>query len=806
VADRPADLPTSSISRSDVAILESIADRVLWLATRMIHEANNVRPNLDGLKVGGHQASSASVASILTALYFWWLEPADLVSVKPHASPAYHAIQYLLGDLDVEALRSVRRFGGLQAYPSRTKDPDRVDFSTGSVGLGAVAPLYAALADRYLRLHRPERTRGWPARRFVAIVGDAELDEGSVWESVIEDALRGIDNVTVIVDLNRQSLDRVIPNIRSRKLEALFRAADWQVLEVKYGRRLRQLFDRKAGSAIRTCIDEMSNEEYQVVIRADGAAVRSRLIEGTPPRTRAAAAAALASFSDDALVAAVSDLGGHDIADLVDVLARTSASEDRPSVIFAYTIKGWKLPFAGDSMNHSAALSTAQMESLARHLGADPDRPWDRFDSASPEGRWCDERGRRLLTPRKSRISTTARMGWTAPAPEVRVAAHSSTQQAFGDTLVAISKQTEVVDDFVTASPDVAVSTSLGGWVNRVGVFALREAPVVDATPRPLTWSPRPTGQHVELGISEMNLFMWLSQFGLTAELFGEALIPIGTVYDPFICRGLDALIYALYVQSRFILVGTPSGIALAPEGGAHQSIITPSIGMELPGIRAYEPVFGAEVAWLTHEACRGVMASSAGFSTYLRLSTRAIDQSLAEPARVRLGDAKWRQDVLAGGYRLIEATDEPKLPAGSPVVNIVAMGAVVPEAVVAVRRLIAEEVAANLIVVTSPDRLSAEMHDRHLSSIRTGVETATGHLERLFPPEHRRAPIVTALDGASHTLSFIGGAFGAPVIPLGVDSFGQSGSIDDLFGVSGIDSDHIVEAGLRAADLWVQG
>ena len=141
------------------AVLESIADRILWLATRMIHEANTVRPHEDGLKVGGHQASSASVVSILTALYLRWLRPDDLVSVKPHAAPAYHATQYLLGGLDERYLTSLRAFGGLQSYPSRTKDPDRVDFSTGSVGLGAVAPLYAALADRYLELHAADRGR-----------------------------------------------------------------------------------------------------------------------------------------------------------------------------------------------------------------------------------------------------------------------------------------------------------------------------------------------------------------------------------------------------------------------------------------------------------------------------------------------------------------------------------------------------------------------------------------------------------------------------------------------------------------------
>jgi pyruvate dehydrogenase E1 component len=299
-----------------------------------------------------------------------------------------------------------------------------------------------------------------------------------------------------------------------------------------------------------------------------------------------------------------------------------------------------------------------------------------------------------------------------------------------------------------------------------------------------------------------MNLFLWLSQFGLSAELFNEPLIPIGTVYDPFICRGLDALVYALYVGARFILVGTPSGITLAPEGGAHQSTITPSIGIELPGLHAYEPTFGHEVVWLLEEGIRGVGAESGGFSTYLRLSTRQIDQALAESAREHLGEAEWRRQVIAGGYRLIEAARQRDIPHGAPVVNVVASGAVVPEAADAVHELQREEVAANLIVVTSAERLAAEIHERRLAAVRSRRGGDLGHLTTLFPANERRAPIVTVQDGASHSLGFLGGAFGAPVVPLGVDSFGQSGRIRDLYSIAGIDSNHIFEAALLALEL----
>src|SRR5689334_22634976 len=276
------------MTEAQLATLDRIQQRVLWLATRMVHEANHVRPNADTTKVGGHQASSASVVSIMTALYFGgWLRAGDRVSVKPHASPVFHAIQYLLGNLDRRYLTTLRQFGGLQAYPSRSKDPDPVDFSTGSVGLGAAAPLFAALADRYAATHfHPDQSH--PTRRFIAIVGDAELDEGNVWEAIGDETIRGtrLGNVLWIVDLNRQSLDRVIPGIKVQEMEALFRGIGWQVLEAKYGRRLQAAFKAKGGAALRQRIDDMPNEEYQELVRLPGEAARDRLVCEAPESMR----------------------------------------------------------------------------------------------------------------------------------------------------------------------------------------------------------------------------------------------------------------------------------------------------------------------------------------------------------------------------------------------------------------------------------------------------------------------------------------------------------------------------------------
>ena len=782
-------------------MLSSIEDRVLWLATRMVHEANE-RPSADGLKVGGHQASCASVVSLLTALYFRWLRPGDLVSVKPHASPVFHAVQYLLGNLDPSYLGTLRAYQGLQAYPSRTKDPDPVDFSTGSVGLGAVAPLFAALAERYVLAH--EEAPDAEPRRFVAVIGDAELDEGNIWEAVVEEALAGLGNVTIIVDLNRQSLDRVVPNLRVRRLEAAFKAADWQVLECKYGRRLQAVFARPGGDVLRSVIDAMSNESYQQLIRRSGNEVRGFLTADAPADQRKALTRCLDEVTDADLPGLLADLGGHDLDEIVHALDEADSDADRPAVLFAYTIKGWRLPFAGDALNHSAMLTADQIGELAGELGVDAGSPWARFEPGSAEAQWCEERARVLEVP--PRPPAASRGSASGPAPEhidLPRRATTSTQQAFGDSMSALAREESLERSLVTASPDVSVSTNLGGWINRVGAFSLRAGEELAEEQGVLRWNPNPRGRHVELGISEMNLFMLLSQFGLAAELFGEPLVPVGTVYDPFVCRGLDALIYACYAGARFVVVGTPSGVSLSPEGGAHQSTITVSIGTELPGLRTYEPAFAREVPVCLLEGVRGCLDRADGFSTYLRLSTRPVDQELLEHALARLGPEEHARQVLAGGYRLLESDVLAPHTVGSGLaVQIVASGAVVTEAAQACAALWEEGVAADLVVVTSVERLAHEHHALRRAAATSHAPDAVSHLQTMFPRARRAAPLVTVLDGAPHALSFLGGVFGAPVVPLGVDEFGQSGTIDDLYRHVGIDAQHVVDAALLALDI----
>jgi pyruvate dehydrogenase E1 component len=797
-----ADLPT--LSPAELEALEAIQRRVLWLSTLMIHHANHVRPNPDDLKIGGHQASSASMVSILTALYFKHLEAGDRVSIKPHASPAYHAVQYLLGNLSQDYLTTLRAFGGLQAYPSRTKDPDPVDFSTGSVGLGAVAPAFAAVAHRYVRAHFGAAT----SRRFVAVVGDAELDEGNVWEAVAEEALQGLDNVVLVVDLNRQSLDRVIPGIRAAQTKALFHAAGWRVLEAKYGRHLQEAFARPGGPALRQRIDDMSNDEYQSLLRRRGADLRARLIHpaGLDGPQDVQIAAALAETPDETLHDLLGNLGGHDLNELLRIFALADRGHSAPTVVFAYTVKGWGLPFAGDALNHSMMLSAEQVKALQRELGIPEGEEWAPFPAGSAPAAWCQASAARL---QRSAGGPGGLVAAEAVPPQLDLAypALLSTQEALGRLMPRLADLPEVGRRIVTVAPDVAISTHLSTWLSKVGVFAPAARPDYQSDmQRLLRWQPAPEGQHIELGISEMNLFMLLGALGLSYELCGQQLLPIGTVYDPFVCRGLDALIYALYGGAKMIFAGTPSGASLSPEGGAHQSTVTASLGIELPDLNFYEPAFAREVEWVVLDALRQCCDRTAGRSTYLRLSTKRIDQHLMEPALQRLGADDLRRQVLQGGYRIVEGRD--LVPDATPdaLVQIVTTGVMVAEAIAAAHRLADEGIAANVIHVTSPERLFTALRQaRRRSRLDAAAPMDLGPLERLLPPHERRVPIVTVHDASAHSLAFLGSVYGAPTVPLGVDQFGQSGSLGDLYRYAGIGTDDVVGAAYLALEVGAE-
>jgi pyruvate dehydrogenase E1 component len=781
-------------------LLLSIQDRLLWLTTNTIHHANSRRENPSPERVGGHQSSSTSSLTLLTALYFKILRPGDRFAVKPTAAPVFYAIQVLRGLLPPEGLRAYRSLGGLQAYPSRVKNPDWFDFSTGSMGLGAVAPAFAALMDRYLRDRfggpgepEPGQPPAAERARNIALVGDAELDEGSVWEAWTEEAMADLAGHVVVVDLNRQSLDRVVGDRRSRQLERLFRALGWHVVSLRFGRRLERLFAEPGGTWLRDRLETMENLEYHALLRLPPAAARKALGEDAPSET----AARLEALGDTEVASLLADLGGHDLDAIVDAFAEADAVVDRPVAILAWTLKGWRLPFAGDPLNHGAQLTGEQLTALRRELGVPEDDEWAPFPADSPEGRHV----RRLMAdgvglPRRYRLPPPA------PVPErldLPPRPTTSTQEAFGDVLAALGRQPGLDSALVTVSADVATTTHLSGWVNRRGVYAARERD--DAFERhglrPLIrWKESPAGQHLELGIGEASFFVLLSVLGLAPELSGRRLLPIGTLYDCFLPRGLDPLLHATYSKARFILVASPSGISLAPEGGAHQSVLTPALGMEIPNLLAYEPTFAREVEWLLLEALRVIQDPVRGEAVYLRLSTKTVDQALLQAATDRLGEATLRTQVLRGGYRLVDRSAEPGYEPGANVVTLVAAGVMVPEAVEASRRLAGDGVHANVVALTSPRACYAEWRHQVDGLVR-GTAPAATWIRELFPAQdlEGEVPVVSVLDGHSHALAWLGTVLGVPHAPLGVDAFGQSGARADLYRHYGIDPDAIARA-----------
>jgi pyruvate dehydrogenase E1 component len=729
-------------TEADLQTLDRVQRRVLWLATSIVHHANRVRENRSGVKVGGHQASSASMVSLMTALWFAHLEAPDRVSVKPHASPVLHAINHLLGRLDRRYLTMLREYGGLQSYPSRTKDPDPVDYSTGSVGLGATAPIWGALAHRYVAGHFDVPVGG----RQIALIGDAELDEGACWEAIADPMVARLGEVMWVVDLNRQSLDRVVPDIAAGRIAAMFEAAGWHTVMVKYGPRLQRR------PALRARIDAMPNEEYQRLLRADPRELRERLEVD------------VSDLQDADLLATFRDLGGHDLAALIDGYRQADEVRDRPSVVFAYTIKGWSLPTEGHPANHSALLNAAQYDELAARLGEDPADPWAPFPEGSPEAELSAATARRL------------RRDEPAPARTPRVpgdlgrrhTGRASTQQAFGRFFVDLVREApEVAARVVTVSPDVGTSTNLGGWINKVGIWSIGDRIdwFADDTDTLVSWRQSAHGQHIELGIAEVNLVGALSELGATWSRERQPLLPVGTIYDPFVARALEPWSFGIYAGGQSILVGTPSGVTLGPEGGAHQSVITPSIGIEQPGCVAWEPAFGQDFEWAFLHAL-SQLGRPDGTSAYFRLSTRPIDQSLHTGTR---------EDALAGGYRL--------RPHDAPQVVIAVMGALVPEAIAAAGELTQAGIAVEVVCITSADLLFRSFQAR--AGLGDGDPRT---LDRLFRPG---VPIVSLLDGHPHTLAFLG----SPIACLGVQRFGQAGDIAELYEHHQIDAESVIGA-----------
>lgn len=762
-----------------VDVLEELERKVLWLAMWTIHNANHLRPSTDGLKVGGHQASSASLATVMTALYFSALRPEDRVAVKPHASPIFHAIQYLFGNQTRAKLENFRGYKGAQSYPSRTKDVDDVDFSTGSVGLGVAQTLFASLVQDYLRAK--DLGTALPEGKMVALVGDAEMDEGNIFEALLEGWKHGLRNTWWIVDYNRQSLDAVVREGLWERFESIFHNFGWDVVILKYGRLQQAAFAEPGGEALRRWIDTCPNQLYSALTFQGGKAWRKRLMDDIGDQ--GPVTALIEARSDEELGQLMTNLGGHDLPSLLNAFEE-ARTHDRPVCFIAYTIKGFGLPLAGHKDNHAGLMTPAQMEDLRARHAIREGHEWDAFEGLNTPA------GELKAVIEAAPFNARGARRYQAPAIEVpatlsvQLQPAMSTQQGFGLLLNDIGKQDSAfASRVVTTSPDVTVSTNLGAFVNRRGLFAREELADTfkkERIPSTFNWEFSPKGQHMELGIAEMNLFIMLSALGLSHSLFGERLLPVGTLYDPFIERGLDALNYACYQDARFILAATPSGVTLAPEGGAHQSIATPLIGMAQDGLASFEPAFVDELAIILRFAFEHMQREDGG-STYLRLSTRTIEQPKREL------DAALAEDIVSGGYWM-------RRPGPNAQVVVAYSGALAPEAIEAVGLIAEDRRDVGLLAVTSADRLHAGWTAAQKARDEGQIE-ARSAVEELLAQVPQGCALVTVVDGHPATLGWLGAVCGHRTRALGVERFGQTGTLADLYRHYGIDAQGIARA-----------
>jgi pyruvate dehydrogenase E1 component len=572
-------------------------------------------------------------------------------------------------------------------------------------------------------------------------------------------------------------LDGVVHEGLSERLSSVFEAFGWNLIVLKYGKLQEEAFNEPGGDELKRWIDECPNQLYSALIYEGGANFKTRVLDDIGDQS--SVSKLINKRSDEEFLELMANLGGHCVHTLCD--AFKNIKDDKPTAFIAYTIKGWGTPLAGHKDNHAGLMTKAQMETFKAKLGILDGNEWNSF-SDQEETIELDQyiknlpfqkAGHRRFKSKKIEVDNDILITDTS----------ISTQNAFGKILDQYAKNnTEFSKRIITTSPDVSVSTNLGPWINRKGLFSRVESSDTfrdRKIPSVQKWIFSKEGQHIELGIAEMNLFLMLGAAGLSHELFGERLFPVGTVYDPFVARGLDAMNYACYQDARFMLAGTPSGISLAPEGGAHQSIGTPLIGISQPGLLSFEPAFADELSIIMNYGFDYLQMENGG-SVYLRLSTRSIEQPH------RQIDESLKENILKGGYWL-------KKPGANPHIIIIYQGVIANEVIEAASMLGERFKDIGVLSVTSSDNL---FHDWKNTSSNFSSQKAQSHIETLLSSIPKDTKLITVIDGHPMTLSWVGSVYGHKTITLGVDRFGQTGNIKDLFSEFEIDSNSISKLG----------
>ncbi|MEQ1875779.1 MAG: hypothetical protein ABL958_03975, partial [Bdellovibrionia bacterium] len=903
MSKNPARKNTNAV---DTDVLTNIARRALYLATQMIHRANTRTDKEKGdPKVGGHQSASASSLHILGALHLVVQTGFDHLAIKPHASPANHAYNYLLNlflkedlsrfpreDMDtaMDGLRHYSQNGEpvFQSYHSHY-DPDRHGFlPSGTVGIPPVNAGYLALAYRFAAEHGYNVPKG---AHFWALIGDSEFREGSLYEALPDFAEREIGNLTWIVDYNRQSLDghritnkKIMDGTDDKRIERTARANGWNVIQVRHGTFRRSLFARPGGDVFQKFLEEeLEDYEFQALLLVSDMAVARKELEEKHPHVRSF----LKTLSDADLKRALPDLGGHDFQSLIEAMMESKQDKRRPTLIVAHTVKGWGLTTAAASGNHSSLVTEKEVEELRGKTGISDGKLFEGFAASTPEGKYLAARGEaiysQILEENKIKndnieffrnefeklgefpkgIDINLKMvnyphtQWMLGQLTAKLTRFSNTPWDVANGKEKSEKYKPLIDTekplklagelLVSMAPDVGTSTNLNPAMDGK-VFG---APVVEDLETELNVKDDSlpdlvpgediSDRFLRFEIAEGNVMSCVGSFGRLRDTLGIPLIPLMTVYDFFVKRALDQFFYNLYWKSSFILVGTPAGVTLSPEGAQHGW----KSDIQIPNQITWEPTYCIELDWIVTDAMRRHMLfdNEGRTGVFIRGVTRGIDQK-ALPARLKrharfkngLADGQklsvteypmegavdeatvesWgevelmgalREDVLRGGYYLIDYRGYAGYEPGDNVVTVLVMGALVPEAIHASDELLKRGIYANVIVINNVDLTVGNLgHADNYSYLKNelGIDGSL-YLQPMangsaLPAEvrtlsGRRIPVVSVHDGEPGLLDNIGSIVGVRQECLAVRKHSKSGRPADIYHFHGLDSEAIVEA-----------